>query len=244
MAWEGQDLSLAVDSLEKAVVLDPEFALAHAVLSSAYSQTYFSAEDSSQARLLMARRSAERALELEPDLPEGHAAMGHILWEYDFDMVGAQSAFDRAFEINPSLMYGMIPYGYFLLSLKRYDESAEVALTVARLDPVSPWAQRYSLNLLARAGRIEEAIAQIYKAVELFPDQKANVHFVVANAYVEAGRHDLALGQPGLRQRLRCLICVKTTKHVERDCDLIVVRYRLNIYAALYRNCKRRRQVS
>ena len=72
---------------EKAVELDPGFALAYARLSRVHSRMYMFYYDRSPERLAMARRAVDRALELEPGLPEGHHSLasyyGFGLLDYD-----------------------------------------------------------------------------------------------------------------------------------------------------------------
>ncbi len=70
---------LTVEMLERAIALDQDFALAHAALSEAYSRLYHNRYDYTSRRLEKARASAERSVELEPNLPEGHRAFG---WYY------------------------------------------------------------------------------------------------------------------------------------------------------------------
>jgi len=64
----------AVQQYERAVAEDPNFAVAWAALSGAHSSMYFYGVDASESRLERARNAVERALELDPNLPEAHLA--------------------------------------------------------------------------------------------------------------------------------------------------------------------------
>jgi tetratricopeptide (TPR) repeat protein len=77
--------------LEQAVELDPSFALAHAWLSMIHSWIYWGRYDFTDARLRRARAAVDRALELDPDLPEGHLALADYYY-YGF------RAYDQALE--------------------------------------------------------------------------------------------------------------------------------------------------
>jgi len=70
-----QNLETAQQLFERALALDPNFALAHAALSRAHAM-YWIFFDHSAARIARAREEAEAALRLAPDLPEAHRAMG------------------------------------------------------------------------------------------------------------------------------------------------------------------------
>ena len=67
---------MAVEMLERAVDLDPSFALAYAELSYAYSQLYHFGHDLTEECQSRARTAADQALELQPELPEAHLALG------------------------------------------------------------------------------------------------------------------------------------------------------------------------
>ena len=71
-----EDLRLAVQMFERAVELDPNFALAFAGLSEALSMLIHFGWDITEENKARARLAADRALELQPELPEGHMALG------------------------------------------------------------------------------------------------------------------------------------------------------------------------
>lgn len=66
----------ALQMFQRAVDLDPHFALAYSRLSEAHSRMYLFYYDHSRERLAQAKRAVDRAFELEPDLPEAHHALG------------------------------------------------------------------------------------------------------------------------------------------------------------------------
>lgn len=81
------DFPAAADMYEQALELDPDFALAWANLSRAYSAMYHFHADRTPERLQAARQSVDRAFELDPDLPEAYRALGWFrYWGYrDYD---------------------------------------------------------------------------------------------------------------------------------------------------------------
>jgi serine/threonine protein kinase/tetratricopeptide (TPR) repeat protein len=70
------DLKIAVSMYERAVELDPEFALAYARLAKVHAWIYWLYYDRSEQRLAKAKEAVDKALQLEPDLPEAHLALG------------------------------------------------------------------------------------------------------------------------------------------------------------------------
>lgn len=81
------DLITAIEALEKAVALDPGFALAYAQLSVGHTELFWFQGDRSAERRRMAKAAADRALELDPSLAAGHFALGvyhyHARLDYD-----------------------------------------------------------------------------------------------------------------------------------------------------------------
>jgi len=79
--------SLAVQMYERAIELDPSFALAYAELSKTHSSMYHHQYDHTEERLQSAKDAVDRALALQPDLPEAHLALGYYYYhghrEYD-----------------------------------------------------------------------------------------------------------------------------------------------------------------
>jgi len=84
---EISDLHKSIEALEKAVGLDPEFAIAHAQLSIAHTELYWYQGDRSTERLRKAKAAADRALSLDPSLAAGHLALGvyHYHGQLDYD---------------------------------------------------------------------------------------------------------------------------------------------------------------
>jgi len=180
-----------VEYFETAVGLDSTFAPAYAGLTEWYIKTGHTKMPATEYGE-KAKQYAHKSLELDPDLAEGHAALGHVLWEYDYDMEQAQIEFDRALEIHPTYTYGYFPYTYYLISLARFDEAVEFATKAARLNPASPLAQIYFIYPLIYARMFEDAIVQINKTVEMFPDTKKLLDHAFVFMYESSGQWDLA----------------------------------------------------
>lgn len=87
--------SNAAQSFQRAVDEDPEFALAWALLSRAHSAVYFFV-DHSESRRELARQAIDRAIELDPNLPEAHYAMGYYQYHCLDDTDAALREWDIA----------------------------------------------------------------------------------------------------------------------------------------------------
>ncbi|HET9235279.1 MAG TPA: protein kinase, partial [Candidatus Eisenbacteria bacterium] len=91
----------AVSMFEKAVELDPSFALAHAKLAYFHAQMHFFGYDRSEARLEKARSHAEKSLQLAPGSPEGRRAMGKYFYVGPRDYASAIREFELVLKDVP-----------------------------------------------------------------------------------------------------------------------------------------------
>jgi DNA-binding winged helix-turn-helix (wHTH) protein/TolB-like protein/Tfp pilus assembly protein PilF len=126
-----------VEYLQKAVELDPQYALAHAALAEAYASLAFLHVTTTDESMPRAKTAAERALGLDPNLAEAHSAAGFIKLTYGWDWRGAGEQFQKALELNPNESVVHDDYATLLEAQGRTDE-AIVELNKAReLDPLS-----------------------------------------------------------------------------------------------------------
>jgi TolB-like protein/Tfp pilus assembly protein PilF len=92
----------AIGLYEDAIRLDPKFALAHARLSVAHGGLYDDQFDYTEERLSAAQAAVDRALELDPELPEAHYALGLLLYAGRQDPERALAEFQRVLRSQPN----------------------------------------------------------------------------------------------------------------------------------------------
>jgi serine/threonine-protein kinase len=95
------DLRIARGMFEEAAQLDSSFAHAYAKLSEVHTRLYWFRYDRSQECLVQAKLAADRSLELDPDLPEGHQALGYYHYHGHVDYEGAVREFEMALALQP-----------------------------------------------------------------------------------------------------------------------------------------------
>jgi len=176
----------AIDYFNKAIALDPNYALAYVGLADAYALlSTFGAVPSREATL-KARESALTALSLEPSLGEPHATLGLILTDYDFDFAAAEREFQRAIELNPNYPTAHQWYGEMLGYAGRFQESFAEYRRALEIDPLSlPINWNYGRSIYY-ARRYDESLAQLKKTVEL-DASFAGVHRSLSYVYQSKG---------------------------------------------------------
>ncbi|MEP6690818.1 MAG: protein kinase [Gemmatimonadaceae bacterium] len=205
-AYAGRDLGqdweaerLAFEQFEKAVQLDPNFALAHAWLASAHLKTRTSGYDislptgvSSQQRLALARASAERALAISPDLPLAHASLAfYHLFKISSDTARFREELGIALRGNPSDAQTHADRGTWFLRTGNGDAGMQDLQTALALDPRNP----RRLIDIARASmdlaKYRPAEDYLDRAIALEPRQPT-VHLHKAWLYLMQGRVEQA----------------------------------------------------
>lgn len=164
------NLKMAEAEYEKAVALDPGFALAWAGL--AHTLRTLEAIDSanpSAVRRDRALLAAKRAISLAPGLPDGYVARGRIRRGFQFDWSGAHADFQRAYELAPGDARAVAYAGSDWLALGSTSEAMPLNEKAVSLDPL--WPQGWNLLGLARlhAGNTEGAREAFSRAMALAP---------------------------------------------------------------------------
>ncbi|TMP96933.1 MAG: tetratricopeptide repeat protein [Verrucomicrobia bacterium] len=130
-----RDTSLKAEPLfEQAIKLDPNFSLAYAGLSMVESWMYHSF-DPLPARRDKARLNADKALRLQPDLPEGHLALGFSYYYGDRDYQRALAEFEIAKRGLPNEAQAYMAIGAIQRRQGKWIESTENLEKAAALDP-------------------------------------------------------------------------------------------------------------
>jgi eukaryotic-like serine/threonine-protein kinase len=187
-----EGLRQAIERLERAVELDPEFAIAHAELADCYSLLNWYVEPAPPGAWANAKKSALRAVEADPQLPEGHAALGFVRLHFDRDWNEAERELRRAIQLKPSNQVAHRWYAYSLSAMGRHDEAYAEIERARQISPQSPVIATGVANVLFLAGKFDEAIAQCRKALELDPGSVA-AHTVLRWSYERKGLHNEAL---------------------------------------------------
>jgi TolB-like protein/DNA-binding SARP family transcriptional activator/Tfp pilus assembly protein PilF len=197
------DDSVAIDLLERAVALDPEFGVAHAELAHAYALrvTQFVPGDS-EARDRAAVET-EKALRLDPDLAEGHYARAFLLWgpggHFAHELAIQEDR--RALDLNPNLAEAHQHLGMVYLHIGLLDNAIEEFRKTLAIDPSHRFAQQRIGIALVYQGRYEDGLRTFQQVPPEF--NPAFWHSQVAWALLYLGQDSAAasLIEQYLRQR-------------------------------------------
>jgi serine/threonine protein kinase/tetratricopeptide (TPR) repeat protein len=185
--WQGMLLdpespATAIGFFERAVEIDPTYALAHADLASLWSLLcrWSSPRDNCE----RARAAAKTALELDPLLAEAHSSMGAVLLNADGDWSGAKREHQRAIELNPGSAIAHLEYGTHLAWEGWYDEAIAEMRKAIELDPLDYMTNMSLAFTFHIARRYEDAQSSFARVLELFPgDRQAELERAASRVY-------------------------------------------------------------
>ena len=164
-----EDTAKAIDYYRQALAIDSKFALAWASLARACAdQGAYEWAPTAEA-FERSREAADVALRLEPNLAEGHAALGFIRMAYDRNWDGAYASFRRALELAPGSAHVLRGAGILAACLGQPDEAVALLRRAVALDPLSVPAHRVLASRCLFAGLLEEAETSVARAIELNP---------------------------------------------------------------------------
>jgi len=162
--------TLAVQMYERAISLDPGFALAYAELSKTHSLIYHFNRDRSEERLQLAKSAADSALSLQPDLPEAHLSLGYYYyWGHaDYDMALKELAVaEKGLPNDPRIL---MAEGFIWRRQGRFEESLANFAKAFQLDP-RDGNVAFEISVTHRLLRdYERALTYTDKAISLQPD--------------------------------------------------------------------------
>src|SRR5256886_6367682 len=164
--FDKSNVEHAIQSYQEAVKLDPSFVPAWVRLSFMHSNSYWIGHDPSSARLAAAKDAADRALALDPNLPETHLALGYYRYYGQHDFAGALAEFQQAEQGLPNNLDVIRGIALIQRRLGHWDEAIAELRRAVELDP---------RNIDASS-----ALAMTYSAVRRFPEALTSVDRVLA----------------------------------------------------------------
>jgi tetratricopeptide (TPR) repeat protein len=165
----------AREYFERAVRLDPTFALAYSglaeclLLFTAYGPREANTNRAITALIADAEAAARKALELNPDLGEAHTAYGLVMNRKGDPPTDYGPSLQRGVELAPNSADARKWYAGYLSELNRKEEALEQYRKAAELDPMSPIIRLNFSGALWDLGRYEEARVQSRRALEIDP---------------------------------------------------------------------------
>jgi TolB-like protein/Tfp pilus assembly protein PilF len=179
---------------EKAIQLDPNYALAYVGISEANRSLALGTEMSPTEFLPKSKEAAQKALNIDEELPEAHTALGATIFWHDWNWIEAENQYKRALELNPNSADTHLFYAHLLSNTGRHAEALVEIKRAIELDPFNPFFNALAGQFLVHAGKPDEALVRLRDTFELAPGFWLP-HAFAASAYIEKGMFAEAIAE-------------------------------------------------
>ena len=191
----GPGMKKGIEYFHSAIEIDPDYALPYAALANLYGRQGMLGLSPTRDSVLQQTALAEKALTLDPSLPEGHWNLG-----FAARMVGDKAEYERqaarTLQLNPNFAPAHLERANDLVLAKKFDE-ADVAYQKARsLDPLSPRLMTTYATYLCAMRQYDRCLTILRDVTVQYPDH-AQTYPLLALYSSLAGRNDEALATLG-----------------------------------------------
>ena len=171
--WERREprsLARALEFFARAVELDSRFALAWAGMADVHAVRSIVSDQRPVDGFVPARDAIDRALDIDPDLAEAHAAAGLVSFWFDWDWERAEASFRRALETSPSLASAHLFLAHLRSNTGRHAEALAGIDIACSIDPDSALLRTIRAMFLVHARRLDEALVHYNATLAAEPD--------------------------------------------------------------------------
>ena len=195
--WEKrtkEDLLKAIEYFERAIAVDPDYALAYAGVAHCYGPLGYRGHLAPSVATPKMKAAATRALEIDDSLAEAHTAMGAVKAFHEWDWAAAEREFKRAIELNPYYPTAHQWYGLYLEAMGRHDENLAERRRAQELDPLNLSINSGMGTVFYYSGQFDRAIEVYQKTLELDPNFEQALHGL-GEVYEQKGMYQEAIAE-------------------------------------------------
>ncbi len=187
-----ESIERARECLQQAIAIDPEYALPHSVLGGSFvSPAVYGMLPAHQA-MPLGRAAYQKALEIDPMLPEALVGLAGICMLYDYNWKEAERLFGMAMTRGPLPGGARMRYGHYLYCIGRPEAAMQEQENAVLGDPLNLQLRSILAVALMTAGRDADAAGECRRILEL--DENYHLgHLYLSRAYMQLGQIEKAL---------------------------------------------------
>jgi len=169
------DIRKAIECYEQAIVVEPNYAQAYAMCAGAYGYLGGTGQMLPESAFEIVSRYADKALQLDDSIAEGHIAKANAYLFYEQNWKEAYKSLQKALELNPGSIEGYETLGYYYIIIGQIEKAVQVMEEAEKIDPLSPIIAQSLGSMYVFAGRFDEAIRQADKMLEINPTMRISI---------------------------------------------------------------------
>jgi serine/threonine-protein kinase len=189
----GGALRKAIEKFQRAVEIDPKYAMAYAGIAESWVLGGNVSAPPSE-YMGKAKDAALTALKLDESLAEAHAVLAMVKFQYDWDWAGAAEEFKRAIDLNPSYATAHEWYATLLMATGKPDEASAILRQAYELDPMSMSINTSLALPFFYAGQYEQAESILKQALQK-DSGFLQAHFDLGISYAMSGQPGDAIAE-------------------------------------------------
>ena len=164
-----EDYRKAISFFDEAIRIDPDYALAYAERAEAWTFIGDLNPEHKKEAWAAAKRDAEKAVAVGPNLAEAHAALGWVRFFSERKFAEGLAELKRARELAPANPTANDLLARVLIYVYQLAEAEKLARQAIEVDPLAFLARGNLARILLAEGKLEEADAEARKSAELQP---------------------------------------------------------------------------
>ena len=192
-----EDYRKSVGFFDQAIRFDSDYALAYAERSEAWAWIGDLSSEKKKEAWKAAGTDAEKAVAIDPNLAEAHAALGWVRFFIEWKFAEGLAELRRAQQLSPWNPTASDFLARVVVYLGQFEEAEKLARQSIELDPLAYQARISLARVLFTEGKLDEAEAAARKAAELQPTAAGNHRFQVFVA-IQRGDGEAALREARL----------------------------------------------
>jgi serine/threonine-protein kinase len=187
-------LEASLVQFQRALDLDPRYALAASGLADAYNLLGAYGSRVPRVSFERAMTAARAALDIDETMAEAHASLAFAIAHHDHDWKRAEREYQRAIELAPGYATALQWLALCYAAQGRFEDAIATSRHATEADPLSPIVATDLGRHLYYARRYSAAIEQLRAAIDLDPTF-ARAHQELGRAYRQSGRPELAVAE-------------------------------------------------
>jgi TolB-like protein/Tfp pilus assembly protein PilF len=169
------DIRKAIEYFEEAITIEPGYAQAYAMVAASYSYLGATGQVLPHKAFKIVHRYADKALQLDNTLAEGHNAKGSAYLFYDWKWQEAYDALQKGLQLNPGAIEAYQLLTFYYVAMGQKEAAVKIMEEAEKIDPLSPIVMHSLGNVYMFAERYDDAIRQADKLLEMYPRMRISI---------------------------------------------------------------------
>jgi len=189
---EKQAVETGIEFFDRAIDVDPNYALAYAGLADSFIVLAFHGLVAPGDVMPKAKYATEKALQIDETLAEARISLAYITGAYDWDWLRSEREYRHALRLNPNYATAHHWYGEHLATMGRFSEAIAELKRAQELDPLSLIISS-ALGLVFYLARQNDRAMEEHKRTLDLDQNFAHAHFCLGLTYLQDSRFDDAI---------------------------------------------------